>query len=739
MWRTSVSTAALLCLALLAFGCGGKTTPIDTCDDGLKNQYETDVDCGGACHACDAGRTCIVDADCRSRNCLDGVCQPEAGESCDDSIKNQDETDVDCGGSCPPCPQGGACLIDDDCQTGFCEDGVCTVSQEDLCPDDPDKTSPGVCGCGTPDTDSDGDLVADCIDGCPDDADKIEAGQCGCGAADTDSDGDAVADCNDACPNDAGKIEAGQCGCGAADTDSDGDAVADCLDGCPNDADKLTAGQCGCGLADTDTDSDGTADCNDACPDDPDKVVPGTCGCGTPDTDTDSDATPDCTDQCINDPNKIAPGVCGCGVADTDTDSDGTPNCHDPCPDDPDKLAPGTCGCGFPDTDTDSDGTPDCLDRCPVDPAKTVPGQCGCGIPETDSDGDGSPDCVDACPDDPDDDCLDCHPMGWDGCPTGATEWCYGAPVDGTDSAQARVACETCLGAPCQLRSGDCAGDGWSIVDPAINPDDVTFGFEGGCSGPQGRIWDYGTSWTTFGFWAGMPAAIDADALTFSDAASLEQTRMTIAEAGGSLWGSSGGGSSGLRLAQYDTDGALMATFSPAIDLRSVFTRARGTSPLLARGYGSNQIQTQTSPGVFGNDVALAGGTLDAQSAVVYDHVRDMFVALTNGVIYRWNDAGTFVDSIPLIGWDVDNPGESAYPQGRGMAVSHSGHYLTYHNRILSVWDQAGQRIYTTVLTGAGTSFDSYFSFSYTGPAFRGYVYLLDDAAGAWRRWIIGL
>jgi hypothetical protein len=37
----------------------------------------------------------------------------------------------------------------------------------DLCPDDGNKIEPGACGCGVPDTDSDKDGVADCIDSCP--------------------------------------------------------------------------------------------------------------------------------------------------------------------------------------------------------------------------------------------------------------------------------------------------------------------------------------------------------------------------------------------------------------------------------------------------------------------------------------------------------------------------------------------------------------------------------------------
>ena len=100
----------------------------------------------------------------------------------------------------------------------------------DNCPDDPAKTEPGACGCGVPDTDSDGDGTADCIDGCPNDAGKVVPGECGCGMPDTDSDGDGTADCIDGCPNDAGKMVPGECGCGVADVDSNGNGTMDCLE-----------------------------------------------------------------------------------------------------------------------------------------------------------------------------------------------------------------------------------------------------------------------------------------------------------------------------------------------------------------------------------------------------------------------------------------------------------------------------------------------------------------------------
>ncbi|MCP4893634.1 MAG: hypothetical protein GY911_07440, partial [Actinomycetales bacterium] len=49
--------------------------------------------------------------------------------------------------------------------------------------------------------DSDGDGTLDCIDDCPEDPDKTEPGDCGCGVEDTDTDGDGIADCIDPCPN----------------------------------------------------------------------------------------------------------------------------------------------------------------------------------------------------------------------------------------------------------------------------------------------------------------------------------------------------------------------------------------------------------------------------------------------------------------------------------------------------------------------------------------------------------
>lgn len=92
------------------------------CDDGMKNGYETDVDCGGNCGNCNVGQHCGSHSDCASNSCQGGICnQP----TCFDGMKNQNETDIDCGGSCARCSNGSTCNSAGDCQSNYCSDGVC--------------------------------------------------------------------------------------------------------------------------------------------------------------------------------------------------------------------------------------------------------------------------------------------------------------------------------------------------------------------------------------------------------------------------------------------------------------------------------------------------------------------------------------------------------------------------------------------------------------------------------------
>jgi len=65
---------------------------IETCDDGVKNQDETKVDCGGICGGY------WYDNSCHPTPKI--ITPPEEEETCNDGVKNQDETGVDCGGVC---------------------------------------------------------------------------------------------------------------------------------------------------------------------------------------------------------------------------------------------------------------------------------------------------------------------------------------------------------------------------------------------------------------------------------------------------------------------------------------------------------------------------------------------------------------------------------------------------------------------------------------------------------------
>ena len=60
-------------------------------------------------------------------------------------------------------------------------DGV--VDCVDICWKDPNKVTPGICNCGTPDTDSDHDGIPNCIDYCDADVNNSVRGQCGCAGA----------------------------------------------------------------------------------------------------------------------------------------------------------------------------------------------------------------------------------------------------------------------------------------------------------------------------------------------------------------------------------------------------------------------------------------------------------------------------------------------------------------------------------------------------------------------------
>ena len=69
---------------------------------------------------------CAVDTQqCKQIN---GSAQCVDLPTCKDGIRNQDETDIDCGGStCAPCASGDSCTNDSDCASDACDAGVCQI------------------------------------------------------------------------------------------------------------------------------------------------------------------------------------------------------------------------------------------------------------------------------------------------------------------------------------------------------------------------------------------------------------------------------------------------------------------------------------------------------------------------------------------------------------------------------------------------------------------------------------
>ncbi len=193
------------------------------------------------------------------------------------------------------------------------------------------------------------------------------------------------------------------------------------------------------------------------------------------------------------------------------------------------------------------------------------------------------------------------------------------------------------------------------------------------------------------------------------------------------------GGSTPMPLSIYDAAGAHLTTKSIALDFRGTFNKADGTDVSYFRGYASTQIRKRT-PGVGGAvHTVLVGGTVDAQAAVAWDPIQAAFIVNNYGQVNRWTDGGGFIGATALIGFGAG--AEEAYPQGRNIAATPGGCWLTYEAGTVSAWDSGGNRVSTAVLSGAGTTFDSYFGSGYTNNMF----WVPDTEGGSWRGYSIGL
>jgi hypothetical protein len=109
------------------FSCIANICKTPSCTDGVANGQEPDIDCGRTCSAkCAASKRCFGNQDCVAGNdCAANKCIPHA---CNDTRKNGQESDIDCGGICAiKCALGKTCNAVLDCEDGLdCITGKCT-------------------------------------------------------------------------------------------------------------------------------------------------------------------------------------------------------------------------------------------------------------------------------------------------------------------------------------------------------------------------------------------------------------------------------------------------------------------------------------------------------------------------------------------------------------------------------------------------------------------------------------
>jgi hypothetical protein len=90
-WSERTGYAAHLALAEVPLACTPNCTNRECGDNG----------CGGSCGSCSGGLSCNASGQCQS-----------PAPTCSDGIKNQGESGIDCGGPCPPCqPAGCTCPV----------------------------------------------------------------------------------------------------------------------------------------------------------------------------------------------------------------------------------------------------------------------------------------------------------------------------------------------------------------------------------------------------------------------------------------------------------------------------------------------------------------------------------------------------------------------------------------------------------------------------------------------------
>lgn len=191
---------------------GDTVVPPATCSDSLKNQGESDIDCGGPCQPCAVGSVCAQLSDCQAPAlCIAAVCDLGL---CDNNAQDPGEEGVDCGGDCRAC-LGGSCTDDDACASLFCDGGTCATPS---CTDGVmNGGEAGVdCGAGCP--------------GCPDGTSCANASDCGSGVCVSGTCETPAPSCDDGTRNGAETdIDCGGGACPGCNVGASCTAATDCL------------------------------------------------------------------------------------------------------------------------------------------------------------------------------------------------------------------------------------------------------------------------------------------------------------------------------------------------------------------------------------------------------------------------------------------------------------------------------------------------------------------------------
>ncbi len=162
----------------------------ETCVDGIQNQGETGVDCGGPCASCATDCNAnIADIQPPGSACNDGnanttndlynsncICLGDSGTpSCSDGIMNQGEEGIDCGGPCTACETDcNTALIGVQAPGSICDDGntntnndtynqncICTGTSIGTCNDGIQNQGETAIDCGGPCDPNQGVIIGD--------------------------------------------------------------------------------------------------------------------------------------------------------------------------------------------------------------------------------------------------------------------------------------------------------------------------------------------------------------------------------------------------------------------------------------------------------------------------------------------------------------------------------------------------------------------------------------------------